>query len=206
MGPNGAGKTTTLRILATLLKPDSGTAKIAGFDVATHPKDVRRSIGYLSPSTGLYGRLTAKEMIRYAADLHRVPNPQQRVDALIEELDIVDFVNVRCDQLSTGMKQKVSIAKSIVHSPPVIIFDEPTTGLDVLVAQTLINFIARCRERGATVIFSTHIMREAEKLCDQLAIIHKGRILKTGSLEDLRAATQAHHLEDIFIALVEANS
>jgi sodium transport system ATP-binding protein len=203
LGPNGAGKSTTLRILSTLLKADSGTALVAGHDVGAAPEAVRQSIGFLSANTGLYGRLTAIEMIRYFADLQQVPNPAVRTEALIERFGIGDFAHVRCDRLSTGMKQKVSIARAIVHEPAVLIFDEPTLGLDVLVAETLLSFIESCRDDGRCVLFSTHIMREAERLCDRIAIIHRGRILAIGTLDELRERTGEHHLEQVFIHLVE---
>ena len=203
LGPNGAGKTTTLRILATLLQPDEGTAVVAGHSVQEAPEAVRRSIGFLSANTGLYGRLTAGEMIRYFAELQEVPDPAGRTAALIDRFGITKFAHVRCDRLSTGMKQKVSIARAIVHDPPVLIFDEPTLGLDVLVSETLLQFIESCREAGRCVLFSTHIMREAERLCDRIGIIHQGRILANGSLEELRTLTGEHYLEQIFIRLVE---
>ena len=203
LGPNGAGKTTTLRILATLLSPDSGTATVAGFDVVRDANAVRQNIGYLSASTGLYPRLTARETLCYFAELHAVPDPKKRADALIERFEIGAFAHVRCDRLSTGMKQKVSIARAIVHDPPVLIFDEPTLGLDVLVAQTLLAFIEERRAAGRTVLFSTHVMREAERLCDRIAIIHQGRILAEDTLPALQAQTGETELEQVFVRLVE---
>ncbi|MCB9553629.1 MAG: ATP-binding cassette domain-containing protein [bacterium] len=203
LGPNGAGKTTTLRILATLLVPDAGTATVAGHDVVRAPDAVRRSIGYLSASTGLYPRLTARETLVYFAELHEVDAPAKRADALIERFEIGAFAHVRCDRLSTGMKQKVSIARAIVHDPPVLIFDEPTLGLDVLVAQTLLAFIEERRAAGRTVLFSTHVMREAERLCDRIAIIHQGRILAEDTLAGLQAKTGEAELEQVFVRLVE---
>jgi sodium transport system ATP-binding protein len=206
LGPNGAGKSTTLRMLATLMVPDTGEAVVAGHNVVEAPAAVRQSIGFLSANTGLYRRLTAREMIRYFAELQAVPNPRARTEALIEQFDISAFAHVRCDRLSTGMKQKVSIARAIVHDPPVLIFDEPTLGLDVLVAETLLSFIESCREAGRCVLFSTHVMREAERLCDRIAIIHRGRILAIGTLDELRAQTGEHYLEQVFIHLVEAEA
>jgi len=202
LGPNGAGKTTALRIISTLMQPDEGEAIVGGHDVRTAPEDVRRSIGFLSANTGLYGRLTAAEMIRYFAEIQEVEHPKQRTDELIEQFGIGDFAHVRCDRLSTGMKQKVSIARAIVHDPSVLIFDEPTLGLDVLVSETLLQFIESCRDAGRCVLFSTHIMREAERLCDRIGIIHRGRILAIGSLEELRSQTSEHYLEQIFIHLI----
>jgi len=204
LGPNGAGKTTTLRMLATLLQPDEGTAVLAGHDIRTDPAGVRAAIGYLSTTTGLYGRLSAREMIRYFARLQGVADPKRRTEELIERLEISDFANQRCERLSTGMGQKVSIARAIVHDPPVLIMDEPTTGLDVLVSQTLLGFIEEARNSGRCVLFSTHIMSEAERLCDRIAIIHKGRIRAEGTLDELRAQTGEHYLEQIFISVVGA--
>ena len=203
LGPNGAGKTTALRMLATLMTPDEGSAVINGHDTATEQEAVRGSIGFLSANTGLYKRLTAREMILYFAELQGVADPKSRADALIAQFDIEAFANVRCDRLSTGMKQKVSIARAIVHDPPVLIFDEPTLGLDVLVAETLLSFIESCRQAGRCVLFSTHVMREAERLCDRIGIIHRGKILAIGTLDELRAKTGEHYLEQVFIRLVE---
>lgn len=205
LGVNGAGKTTCLRLLATLLRPTSGTATIVGHDVVRAPESVRAHIGFLSTATALYGRLTAQEMVEYFGRLHGLSRDtlRARVDALFETLDMNEFRDRRCDKLSTGMKQKVSVARTLVHDPPVMIFDEPTHGLDVLVARTLVGFIRDCRARGKTVIFSTHVMSEAEKLCDTIAIIHDGRILAEGTLEQLRQRAGAEDLEDIFIKLVE---
>ena len=202
LGPNGAGKTTTLRMLATLLQPDEGTARLGGYDIRTQSAQVRSSIGYLSTTTGLYGRLTAREMLVYFARLQGVPEPKRRAEELIERFGIGDFATQRCERLSTGMKQKVSIARAIVHDPPILIMDEPTTGLDVLVSQTLLGFIEEARDAGRCVLFSTHIMSEAERLCDRIAIIHKGRIRASGTLEELRAQTGQHYLEQIFIQVV----
>jgi sodium transport system ATP-binding protein len=206
LGVNGAGKTTCLRLLGTILQPSSGTASVAGFDVVREPARVRASIGFLSTATALYGRLSAQEMVEYFGRLHGLPNAvlHQRIDSIFATLDMNEFRHRRCEQLSSGMKQKVSIARTLVHDPPVMIFDEPTHGLDVLTARTVVNFIRDCRTRGKTVIFSTHIMREAEKLCDTIAIIHQGRIMAEGTLVQLREQTGAQDLEDVFVGVVEA--
>ncbi len=203
LGPNGAGKTTTLRMLSTLISPDEGTASVAGHDLLGQPAGVRSSIGYLSTTTGLYDRLTARELIAYFGRLQGVEDPGPRTEALIERLDIGRFADVPCGNLSTGMKQKVSIARAIVHDPPVLILDEPTTGLDVLVAQTFLGFIEEARDDGRCVIFSTHIMSEAERLCDRIAVVHRGRLRAVGSLDELRQQTGEHYLERIFISLVD---
>jgi sodium transport system ATP-binding protein len=205
LGVNGAGKTTCLRILAAILQPTSGTARIAGHDVVTEPEKVRASVGFLSTATALYDRLTAREFVEYFGRLNGLENPalQERVDAIFAMLDMNEFRDRRCGKLSTGMKQKVSIARALVHNPPVMIFDEPTLGLDVLTARTIVSFIRTCRAEGKTVIFSSHVMSEVEKLCDVIAIIHGGRILAEGTLPQLREFTGLTELEDIFVKIVE---
>ncbi len=207
LGVNGAGKTTCLRMLATLLKPSGGSASVGGHDVAAEPEQVRANIGFLSTATALYGRLTAREMVEYFGRLHGMSRQllRQRIEQLFAALDMNEFRERRCDKLSTGMKQKVSVARTLVHDPPVMIFDEPTHGLDVLISRTVMDFIRDCRARGKTVIFSTHVMREAEKLCDRIGIIHNGRIKANGTLDELRARFGAQDLEDVFIRAVEGS-
>lgn len=207
LGANGAGKTTTLRILATLLEPTTGEAYVAGHDVRLEPEKVREKIGFLSTSTALYGRLTAREMVEYFGRLYGMPESllQQRLQEVFSVLEMNEFANGRCDKLSTGQKQRVSIARSIIHEPPVMIFDEPTTGLDVMTSRTIMRFIERCREQNKTVIFSTHIMSEVERLCDEVAIIHDGRIVAQGTVEELRERTGLVPLESVFLKLVGAS-
>lgn len=204
LGPNGAGKTTTLRMLVTLITPDRGTVTVDGIDANQDPAAVRARLGFLSASTGLYGRLTAREMIHHFAVLQGVSEPGARTEALISRFDITDFADQRCDRLSTGQRQKTSIARALVHDPPVLILDEPTLGLDVLVAQTLLKFVEEARDQGRCVIYSTHIMSEAERLCDRIAVIHGGRVLAFGTLAELQERTGRHYLEDVFLALVTA--
>ena len=206
LGVNGAGKTTCLRILGTILQPTSGTASVGGFDVMREPERVRANIGFLSTATALYGRLTALETVEYFGRLHGLAasDLRHRIDGIFTTLGMNEFRHRRCEQLSSGMKQKVSIARTLVHDPPVMIFDEPTHGLDVLTSRTVVDFIRDCRARGKTVVFSTHVMREAEKLCDMIAIIHNGRILAEGTLGQLRERTGAQDLDDVFVRLVEA--
>ena len=204
LGANGAGKTTTLRMLATILTPSEGTAQVAGYDVTKHPEKVRSSVGFLSTATALYGRLSAEEMVEYFGRLHGLDEPtlRRRLDGLFDRLEMNDFRGRRCDKLSTGMKQKVSIARTLVHDPSVMIFDEPTLGLDVMAARTIVGFIRECRAQGKTVLFSTHVMSEAEKLCDRIGIIHGGRLLAEGTLADLRARYGKQDLEEIFVEVV----
>lgn len=204
LGANGAGKTTTLRMLATLLKPSGGSASVMGFDILAQPENVRRSLGFYSASTALYPRLTARETLAFFARLNGYPESGlgKRVEDLIERFGIAAYADSRIDKLSQGMKQKVSIARTIVHDPPVLIFDEPTVGLDILNALSMQKVLAELRGEGKTLIFSTHIMSEAERLCDRIAIIHGGRIHACGSLEQLREATGQRYLEDIFVHYV----
>jgi sodium transport system ATP-binding protein len=204
LGPNGAGKTTTLRMLSTALKPTSGTATIDGVDVSKEPEKVRSRIGFLSGNTGLYGRLTAREMVTYFGTLYGMSKEsiKQRADRLFEMLDMQSFADGRNDKLSTGMKQKVSIARSVIHDPPVMVFDEPTTGLDVMSSRTIVQFIKQCKDDGKCVIFSTHIMSEAMRLCDRVTIIHNGRIFANGTPGQLLETTGTTNLEDAFIKIV----
>jgi sodium transport system ATP-binding protein len=206
LGANGAGKTTTLRMLATILEPTEGSATVAGFDVATQAEEVRRHVGFLSTATALYARLTAEEVVRYFGQLHGMDDSaiSQRMDAIFARLEMNEFRDRRCDKLSTGMKQKVSIARTLIHDPSVMIFDEPTLGLDVMAARTIIGFIRECRDQGKTVVFSTHVMSEAEKLCDIIGIIDKGRLLAEGSLDELRSRYRQTDLEEIFVQVVES--
>src|SRR5437879_9497797 len=204
LGANGAGKTTTLRMLATFLEPTDGTAIVAGYDIVEQPEKVRANVGFLSTATALYPRLTAQEMVEYFGRLNGLDEAtlKRRIDEIFGRLDMDGFRDRRCDKLSTGMKQKVSIARTLVHDPPVMIFDEPTLGLDVMTARTIVGFIRECRQNGKTVIFSTHVMSEAEKLCDTIGIIHNGRILAEGTLAELRQRYGEQDLEEIFVRVV----
>jgi sodium transport system ATP-binding protein len=205
LGANGAGKTTTLRMLATILEPTSGTARVAGFDLMKQPEEVRANVGFLSTATALYGRLTAQEMVEYFGRLYGLDEPtiKRRIDQIFTRLEMNDFRDRRCDKLSTGMRQKVSVARTLVHDPPVMIFDEPTSGLDVMAARTIVQFIRECRDHGKTVIFSTHVMSEVEKLCNHVGIIHGGILLTEGTLTELRQRYALQDLEDIFVKVVE---
>jgi sodium transport system ATP-binding protein len=204
LGPNGAGKTTALRIISTVLRPSSGTVTVNGFDVLTQPSQVRRQIGFMSANTGVYDRMTAWEMVYYFGRLHGLEEGTlaERMEKLFARLQMNDFRDLLGAKMSTGMKQKVSIARALVHDPPVLIFDEATSGLDVLVARALLNTVAELRNQGKCIIFSTHIMREAEKLCDRLAIIHRGRILAEGTLDELRDRHEQRDLEELFFQLI----
>lgn len=206
LGANGAGKTTTLRMLSTVLTPTSGRAAVMGYDVGAEPEQVRRSIGFYSASTALYPRLTTRETLEFFARINQYPPDRiaARVDELVTRFGLGQFADARIDKLSSGMKQKVSIARTVAHDPPVLIFDEPTVALDVLNALEMRHIIAELRDSGKGIIFSTHIMSEAEKLCDRIAVIHEGRIHAIGRLAELQEATGLHYLEDIFVSYVTA--
>jgi sodium transport system ATP-binding protein len=208
LGANGAGKTTTLRLLATLLKPTRGTATVAGFDVVREPQRVRANVGFLAASTALYGRLTVREMIAYFGRLNGLSGAEiaDRTRRLAAELEMDDFLDRRCEKLSTGMKQKTSIARTLIHDPAVMIFDEPTLGLDVMAARAIVNFVRQCRAQGKTVIYSTHVMSEVEKLCDTVGIIHEGRLVAEGTVADLRVTFGETDMEEVFVKAVSVKS
>lgn len=204
LGANGAGKTTTLRMLCTVLKPTAGFATVAGYDVVTQPGKVRRSLGFLSANTGVYDRMTAWEMVSYYGQLYGLSGAHlaARLDELFDAFQMNEFRNTPGGRLSTGMRQKVSIARALVHDPPVLIFDEPTSGLDVLVQRAVLGGIADLRGRGKTILFSTHVMSEVEKLCDRVAILSKGAIVAMGTLPELRKQHGQDDLEELFFSLV----
>ena len=204
LGANGAGKTTILRMLATLLHPSSGRAAVGGADVVTDSAEVRRQIAFLSTATALYGRLTAEEMVLYVGREQGMGEEEwrERVEKLFRELEIDGFRHRRCDQCSTGMKQRISIARALIHDPAVMIFDEPTLGLDVMAARQVTAFIRACRDSGKTVLFSTHVMSEVEKLCDRVAIVHEGCILAEGTVPELRERFSEEDMEEIFVKAV----
>ncbi len=204
LGPNGAGKTTTLRIIATILKPTEGRVSVAGHDVLSDPKGVKKSLGFLTGSTGLYERLTPDELITFFGKLYDMPKAllETRKKELFDLLDIHPFANKKIGKLSTGMKQKVSIVRTMIHDPQVLVFDEPTSGLDVISSAAIIELIRRNRERGKTIIFSTHIMGEVELLADDIAIIHEGRIKYLDTFEGFRAQMRSSSLVEEFIRIV----
>jgi len=204
LGPNGAGKTTALRILSTVLRPTGGRAAVGGFDVVGQPDQVRRRIGFMSANTAVYDRMTAWEMVEHFGRLHGIGKAEltEHMEALFTRLKMNDFRDLLGAKMSTGMKQKVSVARAIVHDPPVLIFDEATAGLDVLVARALLRTVAELRDQGKCILFSTHIMREAEKLCDRIGILHRGRILAEGTLEGLRDQHHQRDLEELFFQLI----
>jgi len=205
LGPNGAGKTTTLRMLSTILTPTSGTASIAGYDVGTQPDKVREQIGFLATETGLYDRFTARETLRFFGRINELDEQEirKRSDEIFGTLDMEALADRRVGTFSTGEKQKLSLARSILHDPPVLILDEPTFGLDVMSARTVVETIGLFREQGRTILISTHIMRVAEKLCDRIGILFKGRLHALGTLEELKIQYGGADLEEVFFSSVE---
>jgi sodium transport system ATP-binding protein len=203
LGPNGAGKTTTLRIICTLLAPDDGAINVLGFDTRGAPQEVRRRVGVVTAEIGIYPRLSARENITYFARLSEVVDGEvgRRVDDVIERLDMSSFARQRAESLSSGQKQKVAIARAIVHDPPVLMFDEPTSNLDVLASKEIRDFMVESKDRGKCVIFSTHVLHDAERLCDRVTIIHKGLVVASGMTAEVRGSHR--DLEDAFLELVE---
>lgn len=205
LGPNGAGKTTTLRILATLLKPDRGQATVGGYNILTQAEQVRSTIGVVNGGMGLYDRLTGREVLHYFGKLYRLTPPQieARIELLDELLELDDTLKRRCEEFSTGMKQKIVIARAVIHDPPIIFFDEATVGLDVMARRAVINFVKRYPSETRTVIYSTHVMSEVEELCDRAAIIYQGKLVAIDNVAALKARHSADTLEQAFFAIVE---
>ena len=205
LGPNGAGKTTTLRMLTTILAPSSGRALVGGADVDLDPIEVRRRIGFLSASTGLYARLTGREVLRYFGELHGMSKAalEARIETLVEAFGLAKFFDQHTESLSSGQRQRINIARAVLHSPEVLILDEPTSGLDILATGQMIEFVDRCRSEGSCVLFSTHILSEAERLCDSIGVIHDGQLLADGTLDELREQTGREYLDEVFAALVQ---
>jgi sodium transport system ATP-binding protein len=204
LGPNGAGKTTLLRMLGTIITPTSGDVLIEDVPASDSPETARRKIGFLSGNTKLYGRLTARELLRYFGRLYGMADDAiaDRTETLADLLDMRRFLDQRCETLSTGQTQKVSISRVILHDPPVLILDEPTLGLDIMTSRAIVEFIRDARTRGHAIIFSTHYMTEAETLCDRIGLIHQGRMLAMGPADELYSRTGTENLQDAFLALV----
>jgi sodium transport system ATP-binding protein len=207
LGPNGAGKTTTLRCLATILTPSSGSATVAGHDLLREPEAVRRSIGFLSATTGLYGRLTPRETMRFFGALHGLKGAalEARVEEVLRLFEITGYADRANDRLSTGMKQRVSLARAVVHDPPVLILDEPTTGLDPIVSRTVEDAVQALAASGKCVLFSTHMLSQAEEICHRLGLIAGGRVVAEGTIAELCALSGASSLRGAFFALVQEN-
>ena len=203
LGPNGAGKTTTLRMLLGLLSPTSGQAWIAGFSSSQSPDEVKRRVGLVSSSAGLYRGLKVREMLLFFADLYAVPPAQARIELerIAALLDFTDLLDRRCGTLSTGQKQRVNLAQGIVHRPPVMLLDEPALGLDVVGSQVVSEYIAHLRSEGKAVILTTHHLDEAERKCNRFGLLHRGQLVCEGTLEELQIATGCSNLLQMFLKL-----
>ena len=205
LGENGAGKTTTLRMLATMLKPTSGNAMIDGYNIIDNPNKIRERIGILfGGDVALYDRLTGRENMIYFAKLNGMSDLEadQAVNKITSELEMSDYIDRPVGKYSRGMKQKVSLARSIIHQPDAVLFDEPSTGLDVLSSKLIHDFILKCKKDNKAIVFSSHNMYETEKLCDRIIIIHKGKIVASGTIEQLKKDYQKDSLEDLFIECI----
>ncbi len=205
LGPNGAGKTTLLRILASLLQPTSGTARLAGHDVRQQPEAVRRMIGVVNGGMGLYDRLSGREILRYFAGLYGMSRQQAdaRIRALDASLDLAGTLDTRAAGFSTGMKQKIVIARAVIHDPPVLILDEAASGLDVLARRALLDFVLAYKGQGRLVIYSTHVMSEVEEVCDRAAVLDRGELIAQGTVAGLLAQTGQTGLERAFFTLLQ---
>lgn len=205
LGENGAGKTTTLRIISTMIKCTSGTVKVSGFDINKEPSKVRNEIGILfGGEVGLYDRLTARENIKYFAELNGMTKEaaDKSIEDLSDRLEMKEYLDRRVGKFSRGMKQKVAIARSIVHEPKVVLLDEPTAGLDVTSSRLIHDFIKHCKKENKAIVFSSHSMQEVEKLCDRIIIIHKGKMLEQGTISELKQKYNNNDMEEIFMSLV----
>jgi ABC-2 type transport system ATP-binding protein/sodium transport system ATP-binding protein len=205
LGPNGAGKTTTIRMILGLIRPSNGGASIAGYSTATDPDEVKRRVGLVSASAGVYPWLSVREMLLFFGDVYGVPRPQseRELDRLATLLGLREFLDRRCATLSTGQKQRVHLARALIHSPPVLLLDEPTLGLDVLGSQVVVEYIALLRSEGKAAIVTTHHLDQAERLCDRFGLLHRGRLVREGTLEQLREATGCHDLVEMFLTLAD---
>lgn len=203
LGPNGAGKTTLLRMLGGILTPTSGSIEVAGYDYALNREAAKKKIGYLSGNTKLYGRLSPRELFKIFGELYEMKPDEiaRAIDQVIKVMNMEEFIDNRIEHLSTGQTQRTSIARCLIHSPEIYIFDEPTLGLDVISSLDIIEFMKREKQANKTVLYSTHYMEEAESLCDQIIMLHKGRVIAQGSPEELKRQTSCDNLRDGFIRL-----
>lgn len=208
LGPNGAGKTTTIRMILGLIPPSSGEASIAGFTSAKDPNEVKRRVGFVSASAGLYQWLSVREMLLYFADLYGADPDQaaRDLETLSEILGLDDLLNRRCATLSTGQKQRVHLARALIHRPPVLLLDEPTMGLDVIASQDIVDYFGLLRDQNKAAIMTTHRLEEAERLCDRFGLMHQGRLVREGTLPELREATGCANLAEMFLKLAGVTS
>ena len=208
LGENGAGKTTTLRMISTMLKISDGEVIVNEYNAAKEPEKVRSEVGILfGGDVGLYERLTGRENIKYFADLYgiKIDEANKKIDELAKSFQMEDYINKPVGKYSRGMKQKISIARSIIHTPSVMLFDEPTTGLDVSASRVVQDFILKCKEEGKTILFSSHSMKEVEKLCDRVVIINKGTLLENCTIPELKEKYNNNDLEEVFLSLIGGN-
>ena len=205
LGPNGAGKTTLLRILSTIMEQTDGTVSVNGFDSKNKPEEVKKSIGFLSGNTKLYKKLTPVETMRFFGGFYGIGKKiiDQRIEQIIDSLDMNDFKDRIIEKLSTGQVQKTSIARCMIHDPQIYILDEPTLGLDILTSRTIIDFIKGEKQKGKTIIFSTHYMEEADTLCDRIGLIHQGSLIQTGTIDELKEKTGKSNIRDIFLYYID---
>lgn len=208
LGPNGAGKTTTLRLLAGILPPTSGVIRVAGLDLTERTLEAKQRIGFLSGDTQLYQRLTPREVLRYFGRLYQMDAArlERRIEALCRDLEMEAFASRPCGTLSTGQKQRANIARAFLHEPELLILDEPTNALDVVSGRFIVEWIRRERAAGRAILFSTHVMSEAEYLCDRILLLHEGRIIDQGTLPELLARAGRDNLTDAFLRRVEEAS
>ncbi len=207
LGPNGAGKTTLLRMLGKLMRPTAGSVVItdAEGNEITEDIELKKRIGYLSENTKLYKRLSPREMLKMLGDIYELTSEdtEKRIEEIIKVMDMEEFIDNRIERLSTGQKQRISIARCLLHSPEVYIFDEPTLGLDIISSKSIVEFMKTEREAGKCVLYSTHYMEEAEFLCDRIVMIHKGKVIASGTPEELRQQTKTTNLRDTFLSLIQ---
>lgn len=206
LGPNGAGKTTSLRMISGLLRPTAGRIWVGEQEVTDHPELAKRRIGYLTSNTGLYARLTPVEVLEYFASLYGIPRVQARarIGELVDWLGMRAYANLRCGALSTGQRQRTSIARALIADPPILVLDEPTLGLDVLSNRLILGFIRSQAEAGKAVLLSTHALDEIETMCRRVGLIHDGRLIAEGELDELRRQTGRARLSEVFLHLVGA--
>ena len=204
LGPNGAGKTTLLRMIAGIMEPTSGEVYINGLNYKENEIEIKRQIAFLSGNTKLYKDISPYELLKMCGEYYNIP-PQElekRIKEIIKEFDMSSFAHQKIDNLSTGQGQRVGLARCVVHDPNYYILDEPTSGLDIILSQIILNFIKSEKEKGKCILYSTHYMEEAENICDRVIMIHKGKIIKSGTPKSIEKDTKTTNLRDAFFALI----
>lgn len=208
LGPNGAGKTTTMRMVLGLLRPDSGYSEIAGIRSDVDPDGVKRRVGFVSAAAGVYQWLTAREMLSFFGDIYgiSVQQSRQQISQLADLLNFSNILDQRCTTLSTGEKQRINLARALMHDPPVMILDEPTLGLDVVGSQTIFDYIELLKSRGKAIVLCTHRLEQAQRVCDRFGMLHHGKMIREGSLDDLQQQTGRQDLVEMFIDLINQDT